>query len=533
MYLKTLTILFLTVSLLFTNPRSAHAFHIYEEQTPPKISWREAKRNADAAFEQKKYALALDQYTFVLAERPNNIPAAYNAGIAAFELKKYSLAKKYLKDVAASTKAKKYPENAYYLGVTQKFLGEYKAAIENLDAFAGKYKNQDDATYITTLAHISGCSKSLSAFTKYTSRYVIQTVKAGINTPQDDKNGAAASDDKLVFTTMGDHSKAQIKIEKNGVITELTDQDIQVGSVFLADDKKIFFTKNTVLTNGNKRQTICSGEVNSKFEITNVLQLPAIINGTTANGWNTSDPLFTVNERGNKVMYFSTNRTGGLGGADIWSAVMLPNGQFTTPKNAGASINTTNDEISPFYDINKTALYFSSNRPEGSGGYDVYAAKKFAQYWKPANNLGFAINSSSDDVYFKLDKGAKTATLSSNRIGGLTANTDASFDIYQFTMNNGADSSDPKLNSITVSGNVLDKKTKSKIVDYHISLYQMIGEHLVLVNRIDGVSYYEFTLDVDKEYVIEVESDEVKIDRSFFDTTEIKEDVVHDVFVLR
>ena len=533
MYKKTFTILLLIGGSLCAAPFHLLAFHSYAKQAPPKISWREAKREADAAFGQKKYALALDKYNIVLAERPNNIPAAYNAALAALELKKHTIAKKYFKDVAASSKAKKYSETYYYLGLTQKFLGEYKPAIESFDAFAAKHKNHDDAIYKTTLAHISGCSKSLSAFTKYTSRYITQLVKAGINTPQDDKNGGTTSDDKLVFTTVGEDSNPKIKVEKNGVITELTDRNIQVGSVFLAEDNKIFFTKNTASTDGNVRQTLCSGEVNAKFEITNTVELSTTINGTAADRWNTADPFFTINERGNKVMYFSTNRTGGLGGADIWFAVLLPNGQFTAPKNAGASINTPNDEMSPFYDVNNAKLYFSSNRPEGSGGYDVYVAKKFAQYWNPASNLGFAINSSADDVYFKLNADAKIATISSNRIGGLTANTDASFDIYQFTMNNGANGSDPQLKSITVSGNILDKKTNSKIPDYHISLYQMIGKDLVLVNRVDGASYYEFTLDIDKEYVIEVESDEVKIDRAFYDATELKGDLTHDVFVLR
>jgi hypothetical protein len=76
-----------------------------------------------------------------------------------------------------------------------------------------------------------------------------------------------------------------------------------------------------------------------------------------------------------KVMVFASNRSGGLGGFDLYYSV-FSNGQWSTPVNFGPSINSSSDEYRPVMggdeEFTNTYLMFSSNRSGGQGGFDLY-----------------------------------------------------------------------------------------------------------------------------------------------------------------
>jgi hypothetical protein len=76
-----------------------------------------------------------------------------------------------------------------------------------------------------------------------------------------------------------------------------------------------------------------------------------------------------------KIMVFASNRPGGLGGYDLYYS-LLKNGKWSSPVNMGPGINTSSDEYRPVLgfhpDFTNNYLMFSSNRPGGKGGYDLY-----------------------------------------------------------------------------------------------------------------------------------------------------------------
>ena len=75
------------------------------------------------------------------------------------------------------------------------------------------------------------------------------------------------------------------------------------------------------------------------------------------------------------IMVFTSNRAGGFGGYDIYYSV-LENGTWGLPINAGPRINTKYDEYRPILpnlnNFRYPLMIFSSNRPEGKGGFDLY-----------------------------------------------------------------------------------------------------------------------------------------------------------------
>ena len=130
-----------------------------------------------------------------------------------------------------------------------------------------------------------------------------------------------------------------------------------------------------------------------------------------------------------KTLYFSSDAKKGNGGFDLYISSIDSLGNWTTPKNLGATINISKDEDSPFITPEGNRLYFASKGHLGLGNFDIFYTEKINDTtWSEPINEGKPINSASDDIFFHiLDNDKKIAFLSSSREGGM-----GQMDIYQF-----------------------------------------------------------------------------------------------------
>lgn len=117
---------------------------------------------------------------------------------------------------------------------------------------------------------------------------------------------------------------------------------------------------------------------------------------------------------------YSSRRIEGKGAYDIY-IVSYTDGHWHEPVNLGDDINTIADEICPYLTTDGRQLFFSSNRKESIGGYDIFYSdyNKLQQRWETPKNIGFPINSIKNDLYFKVDVEGNSASFSSDRIGSL------------------------------------------------------------------------------------------------------------------
>ncbi len=115
---------------------------------------------------------------------------------------------------------------------------------------------------------------------------------------------------------------------------------------------------------------------------------------------------------------YSSQRIEGKGGYDIYILV-YKNGHWHEPVNVGDRINSNVDEICPYLTSDGKQLFFSSNRKESIGGYDIFYSTydEQKQQWNSPKNIGLPINSIKDDLYFKVDVDGNAASFSSNRPG--------------------------------------------------------------------------------------------------------------------
>ncbi len=98
------------------------------------------------------------------------------------------------------------------------------------------------------------------------------------------------------------------------------------------------------------------------------------------------------------TLYFASDRKGGIGKRDIWITHLDDKKQWTAPKNLGPTINTPDDENAPFIHANNRTLFYSSNGLPGMGGFDIFITQKTDTVWAPPANIGYPINTVSDQV---------------------------------------------------------------------------------------------------------------------------------------
>ena len=123
----------------------------------------------------------------------------------------------------------------------------------------------------------------------------------------------------------------------------------------------------------------------------------------------------SVNANG-KMLFFSSTRPGGLGGKDLWYSVLKSNKKWSNPRNMGAVINTKGDEMSPFIHFDGKTLYFSSDGRPGMGGLDIYLTRmKEDTSWTEPRNLGYPINTFNDEMGLVIESGGQKAYFSSRR----------------------------------------------------------------------------------------------------------------------
>ena len=184
---------------------------------------------------------------------------------------------------------------------------------------------------------------------------------------------------------------------------------------FNGDESVLFLTRNNI-RDGEKRKD-ASGVTRLKIFQANrgkedwesVVEMPF-----NSDSYSTCHPSFFAREN---ILYFSSDRPGGFGGMDIWSSRFY-NGNWTIPENLGENVNGPGNEVFPF--IHELGiLIYTSNSFDGLGGLDLYAVTKKDGEWKHREHLAEPLNSEGDDLGLILSEDLLSGYFSSARIGGL------------------------------------------------------------------------------------------------------------------
>lgn len=253
-----------------------------------------------------------------------------------------------------------------------------------------------------------------------------------------------------------------------------------------ADGKRMYFDRNDYFKGKYKKDEEGVNQLNIYYaeningKWTDIQSVP--FNNTE---FSTSHPALSPD---GGTLYFTSDRPGGKGQADIYKVSISKDGDFGTPENLGDNINTEGKEGFPFIDENGT-LYFSSDGHLGMGGLDVFAAEASGNGFDTPKNMGLGVNSNMDDFAFYFDPATLEGYVSSNRSGG-----QGSDDIYKIKK---LEICDVNLNII-----VVDANTNETIANASLDLFD--GENNKLKSQsTDGNGNGNFIAACDQEHVVQ------------------------------
>ena len=338
--------------------------------------------------------------------------AAYHLAYCYLQLHDFVQAEKWYGN-AASYPGNVYPELGYWYGITLRANGKYAAALDALNGFKNACQSTDSLCVEADreLASLHFIQAQLAradtnrvqldrwACKDHRSDYAIRTRKGGrpvftgVHAVGDGKNTAEFRNDL--------YTDAATSIDSVHLWTDVRLIDLprekngQNGlAAFSADGKEMFFTRWT------KQGTVSRSAIwSSDWADTGWTEprlLPSPIN---VEGYNSTQPFVTSDDH---YLLFASDRPGGSGRYDLWYAELDCNGSALSVANMGTTINTSGDEESPFYHASSHTLVFSSNGRVGMGGFDIYYAQGELDpaSWDSVENPGIPINSTKDDLYF-------------------------------------------------------------------------------------------------------------------------------------
>ncbi len=208
--------------------------------------------------------------------------------------------------------------------------------------------------------------------------------------------------------------------------------DYNEGSLcFNSDFTELYFTS----CGSNKREGIDYCRImHSKFNGERWAKIEEV--KTNIEGYNVQHPCLSSD---GKRLYFSSNLPEGSGGYDIFYMDKKADGEWGEWHNAGITINTANNEMFPVFDAD--TLYFASDGHTGMGGLDVFSSFQIKGKWQPPLNLKAPINSGEDDFGFIIDRNfeaikssekEKNAPQKLLKRGYFTSSRGGNDDIYSF-----------------------------------------------------------------------------------------------------
>ena len=380
---------------------------------------------AVSRYNQGDYFGALYEYERAMQIDSSNLELLFGYGKTLLAINSPKEASVYLKKARALDERRSIENLGYLLAESYRLAGDYRNAKKFYNYALAPYR-KDRKGYMYKRVNISK-KANVWAIKQKEGNSIVNSLGDRINSAFTEF-GAQMYDGKIYFSSLvADSMGPGNVIFDNHFFSKiyfksLDNLDKKQALQFTNKDAELFknkhisnpsFIEHTLFFTACDTNFSCEiyrGKIKGN-KIIQVKKLNKNINNTISNN---TQPHAVV-EQTDTFLYFVSDRDQGFGGLDIWKAKKEGFG-FGQPVNLGNTVNSLDNEITPYFDVKSHHLYFSSNWHIGFGGYDIFKSEKEGIHFKTPENLGNAINSSYHDYYFFPYK--DMAILSSNRPEG-------------------------------------------------------------------------------------------------------------------
>lgn len=465
--------------------------------TPKPADTTAKKGGGNSALNELKTKSQYDYVLFKLAES-YRLNADYNN--AAIQYKK-------------SVDRAMYPDARYYYALTLMNIKRYQEALDEFEAYVTSNPAND------SLAQV-GQKKEAGCYLAMDSANVNREIKV----TQLDTNVFNRGTASFGTSYFGNSNKiAFASARKEGVITDPKKDDpmylldlywaekqdttwskaVNFGpslnsnqheaAPYVNGEESVFFTR---WSDANKKETFI---YKSKANGSVFYAAQKLNDNVNMTGYKSMQPCLSPD--GTKL-YFSSNRPGGQGGFDIWVCPIEENGTAGAAKNLGAPYNTAGDEVTPFIHPVTGSLFYSSNGLPGMGGLDIFKCDVDGSSGLFAfpKNLNAPTNSSKDDAYFIMDRTQGRGFFSSDRVDCDGGNC---YKIFEFV-------NQPI--KFDVEGIVFDAQTNEPIANALVTIIETHGNGDPMFIQTNDKGEYKAELRANSEYFLKAQKNKYLAD---------------------
>jgi Tol biopolymer transport system component len=405
-----------------------------------KSAYADTYMQAEEYFTNENYTAALPLYMQLDSMEKGNANLNFKIGFcylnaATYKTKSIPYFEEAIKNIAAQykegdMKEKKAPlSSTYYLAKAYHLNYEFDKAIATYQKYIVDLGTDPKmANEIADVNHdIEACNFGKELI-KTPKEVIIENLGEGINTKYPDYSPVISLDEQtLIFTTRREGSTNDTKLPNGEYFEDIytsTYQDekwqkaVPIGTNIntrgheatinlSADGEKLLIYKD----DGGNGNIYISDLKNGEWGVPEYANSP--INSPS---WE-SHACFSSD---NRVLYFVSDRPGGLGGRDIYKSLKLPNGEWGPAQNLGDIINTKYDEDGVFIHPDGKQIFFSSKGHNTMGGFDIFTSiiNDENGNWSTPINYGYPVNTTDDDVFLITTADGKRAFFSSDKAGG-------------------------------------------------------------------------------------------------------------------
>ncbi len=487
-------------------------------------SAKSLEKRADNSFKNKNYYNAAILYSAILYNSPigeTNLPVVYpvqtyskktihtinesNKNRVIFKLAESYRMYNHYKEAAAqyklyiNSKDAQFPEAELWYGYCLLSNDDPQKAVQTFNAYLKKHR-VNDALTVKAQQGIASCNLILA---NKSEKPTATITKIPATVSEDGSNFAfdKVNDSTFWFTS----SRHELDNKQNKIyplrlytsnvnsknVSKVFDQVASninmAASSFSSDRNTVFFTgwKDDPKLGTQSYAIYYMIKATGSSKWSNPIILPSPVN---VRGYQSKQPFITND---GKNLLFVSNQPGGVGKFDIWSIAMDGVKPIGNAVNLGSNINTVGNEVTPFYNISDSTLWFSSDGRLGMGGMDIYEAKGslIGNTWVDSvSHLGLPFNSVKDDQYFKPDGNSDTSYLSSDRL------STCCLEIFRTIKIKKIDSAIAKVNTITPSDkpSITQVETTIKVEDNIAKSENHLIDSINAITYIRRNVYYNF-----------------------------------------
>lgn len=393
LFFLTIYFVVLTISFPLQAQKSAKLKDIYQD--------------AEFFFERKDYKEAITFYLqlidngfvsanirFKIGECYLNIPGEETRSIPYFEEASKHITTKYKPQELEETKAPLHV--LFYLGNAYRINNELAKALDSYDKFTSHSYFFGHYNLAIVENEIKACERAKII---QDSPVVVNwaNLDSPVNTPTSETCPVISGDDStLIYLSSQKFYNAIFYCRKIG--DKWTDP-ININPQILSDGE---FYPTGLSFDGKELFLVKKSDTNSDIFVSN------FAGGTWSRAKKLGDNINSSSQETHasispdgKTLYFTSNRSNSRGGFDIYLSSRKADGQWNKAQNLGKTINTVLDEATPFIASDNKTLYFSSKGHYNMGGYDVfYATIDTEKKWSEPANIGYPVNTTNDNMFY-------------------------------------------------------------------------------------------------------------------------------------